>query len=115
MRNPNLFSILNNYCFKDIFLKEELLLSEGLKAKVMEEIEIDRSKWSYRKVAAWSGTIGFIVAIVFTLYNFIRFGLSTEHWGGLIGGTIGQFFLIILGFVVCGVIIYTICRFFKKK
>ena len=57
----------------------------------MEKIERDRSKWSYTKAAAYSGTLGLIVAIVYTVFNFIRFGV-TEPFGGFIGGTIGQFF-----------------------
>ena len=80
----------------------------------MEKIEIDRSKWSYRKVVAWSGTLGLMVGIVYTVVNFIRFGV-TEPLGGFIGSAIGKFFLIILGFVICGVILYAIYRFFKKN
>jgi hypothetical protein len=96
-----------------MFLKKLLLQNHRVEEKVMEKIEIDRSKWSYRKVAAWSGTVGLIVGIVYTVVNFIRFGV-TEPLGGFIGGTIGQFFLIILGFVIVGVILFTIYKFFKK-
>ena len=79
----------------------------------MEKSEIDRSKWSYTKAAAYSGTIGLIVAIIYTVYNFIRLGV-TEPLGGFIGGTVGQFFLIILGFVIVGVILFVIYKALKK-
>jgi high-affinity nickel permease len=79
----------------------------------MEKIEMSKSKWSYTKAAAYSGTLGLIVGIVYTLINFIRFG-AIEHLGGVIGGTIGQFFLIILGFVFVGVVLFAIYRFLKK-
>jgi hypothetical protein len=65
-----------------------------VEAKVMEKIERDISKWSYTKAAAYGGTIGLIVAIVYTLYNFIRLGV-TEPLGGFIRGNVGQFFLIL--------------------
>jgi hypothetical protein len=35
----------------------------------MEKIETDRSKWSYVKATAWSGTLGLIVGIVYTVVN----------------------------------------------
>jgi len=79
----------------------------------MEKKEIDRSKWSYTKAAAYSGTIGLIVAIAYTVVNFIRLR-ATEHLGGFIGGTVGQFFLIILGFIIVGVILFAIYRVFNK-
>jgi len=79
----------------------------------MEKIEMDKSKWSYTKAAAYSGTLGLIVGIVYTIINFIRFGV-TEPLGGFIGGTMGQFFLIILGFVIVGIILFAIYRFLKK-
>jgi len=47
-----------------------------MEVKVMEKNEIDKSKLSYTKAAAYSGTIGLIVAIVYTAYNFIRFGVT---------------------------------------
>ena len=74
---------------------------------------MNKSKWSYTKAAAYSGTLGLIVGIVYTVINFIRFGV-TEPLGGFIGGTIGQFFLIILGFVIVGIILFAIYRFLKK-
>jgi len=58
----------------------------------MEKIEIDRSKWNYRKVAAWSGILGIIVAIIYIAYYINRFGEHNELWQGLLGGTIGHFF-----------------------
>ena len=79
----------------------------------MEKIERDISKWTYIKAAAYSGTIGLIVGIVYTIYNFIRLGV-TEHLGGFIGGTVGQFFLIILGFVIVGLILFAIYNALKK-
>lgn len=57
----------------------------------MEKIEINKSKWCYTKAAAYSGTLGLIIGIVYTVIKFIRFGI-TEPLGGFIGGTIGQFF-----------------------
>jgi len=78
----------------------------------MEKIDVNKNKWSYRKAAAYSGTLGLIVAVVFTIYNLIN-GVQTETWGGLIGGTVGQFFLIILCFVVIGVLIFTLYRIFR--
>ena len=48
-----------------------------------------------------------------SIINFIRFGV-TEPLGGFIGGTMGQFFLIILGFVIVGIILFAIYRFLKK-
>ncbi len=80
----------------------------------MEKHEINTSKWSYTKAAAWSGTIGLPVAVVYALYNFMRFGERNEPWGGLLGGIIGPFFLIILGFVVVGVILFGTYKFIKK-
>ena len=47
----------------------------------MEKKEIDRSKWSYTKAVAYSGTIGLIVAIVYTAYNFIRIGIQNRLVG----------------------------------
>ena len=47
----------------------------------MEKNEINKSKWNYTKVAAYGGTIGLIVAIIYTAYNFIRIGV-TEPLGG---------------------------------
>jgi hypothetical protein len=79
----------------------------------MEKIEKDIRKWSFTKAAAYSGTIGLLVAIVYTVINFIRFGI-TEPLGGFVGGTVGQFFLIILGFVIVGVILFAIYKFLKK-
>ena len=79
----------------------------------MEKIEMDKSKWSYTKAAAYSGTLGLIIGIVYTVIKFIRFEI-TEPLGGFIGGTIGQFFLIILGFVIVGIILFAIYRFLKK-
>jgi hypothetical protein len=79
----------------------------------MEKIEMDKSKWSYTKAAAYIGTLGLIVGIAYTIINFIRFGV-TEPLGGFIGGTIGQFFLIILGFVIVGIVLFAIYRFLKK-
>lgn len=57
----------------------------------MEKIEINKSKWCYTKAAAYSGTLGLIIGIVYTVIKFIRFGI-TEPPGGFIGGNIGQFF-----------------------
>ncbi len=79
----------------------------------MEKNEIDKSKWSYTKAAAYSGTIGLIVAIVYTAYNFIIIGV-TEPLAGFLGGTIGQFFLIILCFAIVGVILFAIYKVVKK-
>jgi hypothetical protein len=84
-----------------------------VEAKIMEKIERDISKWTYTKAAAYSGTIGLIVGIVYTIYNFIRLGV-TEPLGGFIGGTVGQFFLIILAFVIVGVILFAIYKALKK-
>jgi hypothetical protein len=61
----------------------------------MEKIKRARSKWSYVKVAAWSGTLGLTVGIVYTVVNFIQFG-NTQHPGGFIEGIIGQFYLLFL-------------------
>ena len=79
----------------------------------MEKIERDISKWTYTKAAAYSGTVGFLAAIIYTVYNFIRLGVP-EPLGGFIGGTVGQFFLIILGFVIGGVILFVIYKALKK-
>jgi hypothetical protein len=84
-----------------------------VEVRVMEKIERDISKWTYTKAAAYSGTIGAIVAIIYTIINFIRLGV-TEPLGGFIGGTVGQFFLIILGFLIVGVILFIIYKAFKK-
>ena len=98
---------------KDMFLKKELLQNYKVEVKIMEKIERDLRKWTYTKAAAYSGTIGLIVGIVYTVYNFIRLGV-TELLGGFIGGTVGQFFLIILGFVIVGVILFAIYKALKK-
>ncbi|MFA5102007.1 MAG: hypothetical protein WC525_02525 [Candidatus Thermoplasmatota archaeon] len=79
----------------------------------MEKNEKEKRKFTYTKPAAWSGTLGFLVAIVYTVYNYFKSGV-TEPLGGFIGGTIGQFFLIILGFVVVGVILFVIYKYVKK-
>jgi hypothetical protein len=52
-----------------------------VEVKVMEKIEMNKSKWSYTKAAAYSGTLGLIVGIVNTVIKLIRFGI-TEHLGG---------------------------------
>jgi hypothetical protein len=84
-----------------------------MEVRIMEKIEMSKNKWSYTKAAAYSGTLGLIVGIVFIIINFIRFG-ATEPLGGFIGSTIGVFFLIILGFVIVGVVLFAIYRFLKK-
>ena len=49
----------------------------------MEKIEMSKNKWSYTIAAAYSGTLGLIVGIVYILINFVRFGVI-EPLGGFI-------------------------------
>jgi hypothetical protein len=42
----------------------------------MKKIGMDRGKWSYRKVAAWSGTLGLTAGIVYIVVKFLIFGVT---------------------------------------